>query len=227
MLKAVFFDLGSTLIDNSYIRKNIDEEFNLPRLRNYGYRGNLEEFKIIKKRIELKEKNPGSREFYPMLCEALGIKLSKKELDKQYREFLEYVNKHQTLMPCAKEILVFIKSKGLKLAIISNLSKGLYFITAKRFDLKRYFNVILISEEIGYRKSELEPFRMALKKFKLRPEECLMIGDKLDEDAYAKKLGIWVCWIKSRPEYIPRKEIEKFDFEINSLLELKEIINKL
>jgi FMN phosphatase YigB (HAD superfamily) len=57
--------------------------------------------------------------------------------------------------------------------------------------LRKYFDVIVISEELGYEKSKLIPFIYALKKLRAKPTEVLMIGDDEYEDIIpAKKLGI-------------------------------------
>ena len=68
-----------------------------------------------------------------------------------------------------------------------------------------HFKVFGISEEIGHKKPELEFFAWMLNAVDAKPENCIMIGDRIDNDiAPAKALGLHTIWfpIKSGYEHL-------------------------
>ena len=52
------------------------------------------------------------------------------------------------------------------------------------------FEVITTYEDNGYSKPNIEYFRQILTKFNLNPEECLMIGNDVEEDLIIRRLGV-------------------------------------
>ena len=52
------------------------------------------------------------------------------------------------------------------------------------------FEVITTYEDNGYSKPNIEYFRQILTKFNLNPEECLMIGNDVEEDLVIRRLGV-------------------------------------
>ena len=227
MIKAVIFDLGSTLINTIKIRQNIDLEFNLPLMRKLGYMGSLEELKRKKHAVDVRTIHVGKEDFFDEFSKELGIKLSKKQSKNSYKNFQKFFLKNITLIPDAKRVLETIRKRGYKVALITNSAGKHAKASINYFKLKKYFDFIIISEEVNAVKSELKPFKLALQRLRLRPDECLMIGDKLDEDAYAKRVGMRVCWFESRPDYVPRKQPERFDFRVKELKALLQLLPPL
>ena len=50
--------------------------------------------------------------------------------------------------------------------------------------------MITTYEDNGYSKPNIEYFRQILTKFNLNPEECLMIGNDVEEDLIIRRLGV-------------------------------------
>jgi len=229
--KCVMFDFGGTLVDTSPLERDIHVCHNLLRWRALGFNGSMKEYmKAVKRAEAMHEKHKadaaGKPEIWSMTVgQSLGIKITKKQALADFKGFMDYCMRTFKLYPHAKEILRYIKGHKLKLVLISNGWTKDVHAQLKRLGISKYFDLIIVSEKVGAEKSELKPFRIALQKIKLRPEDCLMVGDRLDEDAYAKKLGIDVCWMLSRPKFKHPKAIEKFDYKIRDLSELKNIIN--
>ncbi len=88
------------------------------------------------------------------------------------------------LFPEVQEVLDFVQSLDFRQGIISNLwsfpSERLFTDTV----LSRYFgrNDIICSFDVRHAKPEKEIFEEACRRFNVRPEECLMIGDNLTAD---------------------------------------------
>ncbi len=80
------------------------------------------------------------------------------------------------------ETLVELKRRGYRLGVVSNL----WAFPAKHIfeenGLGAYFEHLIYSFEVGYRKPEPEIFLEAAKRFGVAPHECLMIGDNLTAD---------------------------------------------
>ena len=59
------------------------------------------------------------------------------------------------------------------------------------------FEVVALSEELGLYKPDAAFYRHALDRAKVAPPECLMIGDRLDNDiAPASALGMATAWVR-------------------------------
>ena len=232
-IKCIIFDLGNTLVDSTGAIKNIDEEYNLPIWKGFGFTGNMEEFKEAKRKtdrelevIASQKKTP--RDLWAMkLAENLGIKISKQQAEEDFKGFENYFRENVKLIPGAREILDFLKERGYNLALISNGWTDLANQIIDEVKIREYFDLILISEDVGYRKCELKPFYILLEKLKLKPDECIMVRDRLDEDACARKLGIKVVWFEFDENYVHPKPTEKFDFKIKKLEELEDLLSKI
>lgn len=66
-----------------------------------------------------------------------------------------------------------------------------------RQGILKYFDLIIISEELSFRKPERLMFVEALFKAKAEPKNCIMVGNELVNDiAPAKALGMGTIWVK-------------------------------
>lgn len=87
-----------------------------------------------------------------------------------------------------KDVLPFLRGarrKGLRLGIISN---GWVFGTSDIFYGKdrfhRFFEVMVLSHEVGFVKPEPQIFEAALAKIRLAPDKILVVGDDEELDIY-------------------------------------------
>ena len=97
------------------------------------------------------------------------------------------------VLPGAVEFLSFLKTRGMKLGLISNTQMPARFRnpTIKKQGLLSYFDVIVLSSEVSWRKPRAEIFREALRQLQVEPEECLHFGDNIRADVEgAKQVGI-------------------------------------
>jgi putative hydrolase of the HAD superfamily len=88
------------------------------------------------------------------------------------------------------EILQSLKSKGLRMAIVSNWDSRLPSLCEK-LAIDSYFETMVISSIVGYEKPHPSIFRIALERTGLQPHDVLYVGDDpfLDYQA-ARKVGI-------------------------------------
>lgn len=202
-IKWIFFDIGSTLIDESECYKLRYRE------AVAGTTINAEDFE--RKVIEFSKQNmKGDHE----AVKYYGIKLPSwhKEAEKPYDD-AEYVLKQ-------------LSDKGYRLGIIANQSPG----TKERLSnwgILKYFDIILASAEEGIAKPDMEIFRRALTSANCLPANAVMIGDRLDNDITpAKKVGMKTVWIKQGLGGLASavQKTDKADYEIAKLSELLELL---
>ena len=97
----------------------------------------------------------------------------------------------------AKSTLASLSQRGYKLGIIANQKLG----TSERlesWELRQYFDIIVASAEIGYAKPDPRIFEKALELAGCTAQECVMVGDRLDNDMHpAKAVGMTTVWIKN------------------------------
>lgn len=122
----------------------------------------------------------------------------------------------------AQSTLVALRDKGYKLGIIANQKLG----TAERLEywgLRQYLNVIATSAEIGYAKPDKEIFEKAFDLAECTAEESVMVGDRLDNDIItAKAIGMKTVWVKNSLAKYQSAELGEgvADYQIGSLSEL-------
>lgn len=85
----------------------------------------------------------------------------------------------------AIELLDLLKSKNLKLGIITNASHNEDRIRKilSRVGIEKYFETVVVSSEVGIRKPDPMIFQIALKNLDLAPEQAIYIGDSFEYDA--------------------------------------------
>ena len=207
-IKWLFFDVGSTLIDET-------EAYN-HRIREAiaGTDITFEQFQ--EKRLEFAKQNLKS-DLETLKFFGLAKPVWHTEDEVPYPE--------------AEEILRYLKSLGYKIGIIANQSLG----TAERlkqWNLLQYIDVVAASAELGMAKPDLAIFQKAFQMAECTPEQAVMLGDRLDNDIVpAKKLGMRAVWVKQGfNAYQDTALLEaehRPDAAIENLLELKEIFNDI
>ncbi len=106
-------------------------------------------------------------------------------------------------------------SENYKLHVITNGFKEIQYIKLKQCDLGKYFDAVIISEEVGHNKPNIEIFREAERLVNTSKEACLMIGDNFETDIQgAKKAGWQSIW------YNPQKSKRYQTTQVHCLTEI-------
>jgi len=121
--------------------------------------------------------------------------------------------------------------RGLKIAVVSDAPREPAWLRLVSLNLHHVFDEVITFEDTGVHKPAEEPFREALRRLGVKPEEALMIGDWPDRDlAGAAALGIRTVfarygysWSKDRGAI----EDHPADFEIHDILELVKVVDRL
>lgn len=173
MIKWLFFDLGSTLVDESAC-----DEF---RLRHMLAQPGAPERHVL----EDKMREYARKNMHPY----------KSVLNEYGFEACPWPTQLEQLYPGVPELLDKLRARY-KLGIIANQLPG----TEKRLEkygISGYFDVIAASAEVGFDKPDARIFTWAMEMAGCRPEEAMMIGDRIDNDIIpAAKLGMHTIWVR-------------------------------
>ncbi len=118
--------------------------------------------------------------------------------------------------PTILKIVNAIKMK-VKVAIITNGSTQRQKDKIMNTNLNSCFDLIIISEEVGFSKPDKRIFELALNKLNVEPEAALFVGDNIEKDIggcqNANIKGIWYNphRVKNGTEIKPYAEIDSFD----------------
>ncbi len=137
--------------------------------------------------------------------------------------------KGQTLpRPGANETLVELKQRGYRLGVISNSMSTLDIPRSlDRYGWKSYFEVVLLSSFIKFRKPSPEPFLEAIRLLDIDPGKCAYVGNRISKDLVGcKQAGFGLGIFLEPPENPQRIEVDlpiQPDLVIRSLSELLDI----
>lgn len=208
LLKYIFFDIGCTLVNEDRVWEQRCRE-----------QAETEEAKALGLTPEAicQEIVQASRQYLPQY----------KTVVKKYhfREVAPYRHELEALYGDAPEVLAEL-SKHYALGIIANQSEGLQ-ARLRQWGIAQYFSVVVSSWDCQAAKPDKRIFQIALERANCRPQEALMVGDRLDNDIYpAKALGYQTVWIRNGFGGMQRPVSADYqaDFEIRSLKELLEIL---
>jgi len=230
-LKAVLFDLDDTLFDRD--KSQIEIIRTIVNKYKDLFKG-IEEEKIIKTflesdRIATKEFEDGgnidevrvmrSERFFEML--GLSTELANEMTT-------IYLNLYPTLNIPVENAELVLKNleEKFQLGIVSNGSLEIQNSKLETLNIKHYFECIILSEEVGFRKPDPRIFWVATNSLSVDSNECLYIGDLIEVDVLgAKNAGMLSCWFNRREAQIAESNVRP-DYEIKNLRELLDILGK-
>ncbi len=211
-IKAVIFDLDNTLADRKHAYshharvcaekflkdKSLAEEFikRLTLLDNNGYSSKSATYDTIYGEFPL-----------------LG---SPDEMSNMWNE---NAMKYTVPEPYAEDILEYLGERGYITALLTNGLTKTQNLKLDSAGLRKYFSEILVSEEAGTQKPDKRIFLMICEKIKVSPENCLYVGDHIEND-YFGALNAGLKAVLYDKFFAADEKINK----IHSLSDLKEIL---
>ncbi|NQG97541.1 HAD family hydrolase [Streptococcus suis] len=210
MIEWIFFDLGSTLLDEEaaygyYIDKCVKKLESLDiEVSSDSYKKKMAEFA----HQSLDPIRATWHYFAPTEPRPLwtndGIKLYS-----EVREVLEILSKHY------------------RLGIVANQSSSIRELL-QEWRIESYFQLIILSEEVGLSKPNTAIFTLALQKANISADRVVYVGDRYDNDILpAKSLGMWTVRILTGfGKHASENERLKSDWVITSLQEITNIFEE-
>jgi len=225
-IKALFFDIDDTLYDSSKLAK-MARKNSINAMIDAGLpeKDEVKVFEILKKII--KKFGSNYPHHYDELIKEMGENWNPKIIATGVVAYEHTKVGYLKPFPKVVPILLEIK-KNYKLGIISNGLAIKQWEKLVGLGVHHLFNTVVTSEEEGFEKPDQKIFMQAVKKIGLKPEECIMVGDKLANDILgAKKSGMLTILIHDDNGRRMSTDTEKPDFIITEFSELIEILNNL
>lgn len=201
-IKWLFFDVGSTLVDEHLAYEHRMRE--MADLANTTYSSVYETAMTF-----YKQNKKGDLE----TAKLLGV-----ELPKWHKE-------DEILYSDAAKCLEILSGRY-KIGIIANQSLG----TKERLEqhgILQYIDLVIASAEEGVAKPDKRIFEIALNRSNCKPDEAVMVGDRIDNDIVpAKRMGMRTIWIKQGygQYWDITDEVEKADCTVHSLMEICNVL---
>lgn len=199
-IKWIFFDMGSTLIDETLAMEH--------RIREVIEGTEITYKQFIEKKIYFAKQNkPADLE----TIKFFGLTKTPwhKEDERLFPDTIECLEKlHQYY----------------RIGIIANQSLGSKE-RLETFGILKYIDVVVASAEEGVAKPDKRIFEIALERARCKPEETVMVGDRLDNDIIpANEIGMFTIWMKQGnwKDACPRNELEQPDITVENMSELCE-----
>lgn len=127
----------------------------------------------------------------------------------------------------ALDLLGWLKDEGYKIGIITRNSIDSIVRSLANFEQvdEEYFDVIITRDDDVPVKPDPDGVLFAARKIDVRPEEVLMVGDYIYDIEAGRSAGSCTVFFDSRPDR--QFEAPESDFKIQSLAEVKSIVQKL
>lgn len=224
----VLFDADETLFDfkrseryafeqtliQYHLDQNLEHHLKIYQEINDGIWKEFEEGKITQKTLKV--------ERFRRLARALHADFDEEEFARSY---MGHLGEASFLLEGSQELVKSLYGQY-RLGIITN---GLTEVQTRRIRqsiIGKYFEEIVISEEIGVAKPDARIFQYTLERFgQTDKAQVLMVGDNLSSDIRGgRDFGIDTCWFN--PSGLPNATSIHPNYEIRSLEELQTLLNR-
>ncbi len=187
-MKAVIFDLDNTLIDLMRM-KGYCVDASIDAMIDAGLAMPKQKAKKILHEMYIQDIED-QRIFQRFLRKVNG-KVDPKILAHAILAYRRVKSGFLAPYPGTKPTLIALKEMGLKLAVVSDAPRQQAWLRLAAMSLDDFFDIIVTFDDTKAKKPSEKPFLKALSVLRVRPEECLMVGDWPERDiAGAKKLGM-------------------------------------
>ncbi len=240
-LKAVLFDMGSTLLEFENSTWDVlgricaekgyeflkQKKVNLPDFENF-YKMLSDEFLKAQALVEEDLKEFKFENVVWNFFKLLNLPTSDGLYDSFLKVYYEPITDQLTLIDGAEKVLRYFKDKNLKIGLVSNtiFPERFHLMELKRFGLYPYLDNHLFSSAVGVRKPHSKIFLKALNELGVNSEEAVFVGDRLIEDVGgAQKVGMKgiLRYHEGRDYSAPISP----DAQIDHLKELPEVVLRL
>ncbi len=133
-----------------------------------------------------------------------------------------------------EKILIKLKEFSIKTAIITDGIPIKQYEKILRLKIDKLIDLVVISDEIGIKKPNPELFNYCLKKFEVKGQETIYVGDRIDKDIIPANLNnIYSVYLHRGGKYDDYKaELEiqenyKPNYEISNLNDIFKIIDEI
>ncbi|HEV8538822.1 MAG TPA: HAD family hydrolase [Bacteroidota bacterium] len=141
--------------------------------------------------------------------------VGKARLAEVMADYYEYYSMHHPRMADAyagiRDLLEYLKNHGIILAVFTGKGKRTTIITLEQLGIINYFDLLVTGDDVENYKPSADGIRKVLKKFKLQPEDALMVGDAVSDVRAAREAGVpiaAVLWDSYGKEHVLKMDVD-------------------
>jgi putative hydrolase of the HAD superfamily len=178
MIEAILFDWNNTLVQFTW-DDDLLVDGHRAGLAAAGSDQDPESFTARYRELVLNGATPNDP--YADLLHELGVEDADRFID---AEHVVWLPAHEVL-GSAQALLDSLRGRGIKTGLVANSwpdPARLLRADVEAFGLADLLDVIVFSEEVGFRKPQPEIFLHALSELGVLPENAMFVGDRLDTD---------------------------------------------
>ncbi|MDP2887557.1 MAG: HAD family phosphatase, partial [Bacteroidota bacterium] len=181
MIKAIIFDMDGVLVDSEPFHVEIEKQqflmnqFSVSDEEHHRYMG------------------VASDVMWRQIAERHSLNVTVEELTGQNRvESIRFFTelKEIPVMPGLVDLLEKLEQKNYPMAVASSSFPEIIELILKRTDLRKYFQVIVSSQEAGKSKPEPDVFLLAARKLGVLPKDCMVVEDSANGIKAAQAAGM-------------------------------------
>ena len=213
-IRTVLFDLDDTLHDDTYAFTTAAEEVAREVAAEHGIDA-----------LELKKAYIAEAEgfWHRLSNEQVRTKLSQAACDdveqrarqrgparsalaqRSANNYNIYRKKYFSLFPGALDLLKTLKSRNVKLGLLTNGMSETHREKIALLQIAPYFDALFLADEVGMVKPDPLLFAHACRKLESSPSVSAMVGDRYERDiAGAIEAGLYSIWVNVRGEEVPQ-----------------------
>lgn len=177
--KAILFDLDGVIVDSDRFHNEAKRE----AVREAGFN--------LTNGVWDELKHYSTAQIYDWLTEkGQKTSLTKEEFIKSKTDyFFRASSEGVPLFPGALDFVKFVKSKGLKTALVTATRKSNLDLFLDKLELNKYFDILVTGDDVSNLKPSPEAYEKAMALLKLEPLDCVVVEDNQLGVASGKAAG--------------------------------------
>ena len=208
-LKAVVFDWDGTLLDSYHADATAYQEM----------------FQTLKIEWGIAELEKHYSPNWHRVYRAAGIPRGRwKEADRLWRK--AYAHLKPALMPGTRRVLRKL-GRNHVLALVTSGNAMRVRGQLRKFGFAQFFRVAVFGEDARHKKPHPAALRLALARLRLRPEECVYVGDSPEDMEMARRAGVRAIALLGPFPNHQRLRASQMEALLESLDELPGTVKKL
>ena len=151
----------------------------------------------------------------------IGAQHIDSAMDEYYHFYQDRHNELASLYPGIKELLDFVKSNGIIIALFTGKGRRTTEITLHQFGIEQYFDMVVTGDDVDHFKPSGDGIKKIMQRYSLQPGEVLMVGDAIADITAARECGVpiaSVVWDSYGKEMVMKA---KTDFLFHSVGEFR------
>ena len=164
-----------------------------------------------------------------VFCEMLSSRgLETDDVSFLARRFRLSTTKKMQLFPCVIEMLDGLRARGAGVYLLSNAQACFTWDEIEGTGLTPYFDGVMLSSEVGWKKPGVNFFQCAFDTFSLDPDRCIYVGNDLHDDVWgASSVGMKTVYILTPQSGVYEMTLPTPTYRVANHQELCELLWRL